>query len=265
MHYGLGTLLEDILDGIARSGGDPDELDADSLATVEEFHTFGPAATAALAEAVGITNHDRVLDVGCGIGGPARTLARSYGCTVTGLDLTEEFCEAARDLNRRARLDDRIDIRNGNALELPFVDGEFSVVWTQHVSMNIEDKTRFYDELRRVVPSDGRLAFFDILAGPNEPIHFPVPWANDPTTSHLASALETQAMVAAAGFRTRSWEDLTAQASKFYAESASIAAAGDRPLGIHLLISDAARKLGNLRRNAEEGRIIVVRCIADAV
>jgi ubiquinone/menaquinone biosynthesis C-methylase UbiE len=210
-------------------------------------------------------NADRVLDVGSGIGGPARLLTREFGCHVTGVDLTDEFCCVARELNRRVGLDDRIDIRRGDALDLPFVDGEFSVVWTQHVSMNIADKQRLYGEMRRVVPPGGRLAFFDVLAGPNQPIHFPVPWAIDDRMSFLASALETQATIASAGFRTQLWEDVTDDAIQFYKE-ASEAAVGTRPiLGLHLVIPNMAEKLLNLKRSAEEGRIIVVRCVAEAV
>lgn len=265
MHYSRGGLMESILNGLSESGHNPDDLDAEALAPLEEFHTFGQQATVALAEATGITADDRVLDVGCGIGGPARLLARRYGCPVVGVDLTQEFCDVAADLNRRVGLDDRVEIRRADALDLPCGDGEFSVVWTQHVSMNIEDKQRFYGELRRVVPTGGRLAFFDILAGPTQPLHFPVPWAGDENVSFLASALETQVMVAAAGFRTRSWEDLTAEATVFYAAMRQLAPSTGPPLGLHLVIPDAAAKGANLRRNAEEGRVIVVRCVADAV
>lgn len=263
MHYSRGGLMKSILDGLNESGHDPDALDAEALAPLEEFHTFGREATIALADAAGITENDRVLDVGCGIGGPARLLARRYGCPVVGIDLTEEFCDVAIDLNRRVGLDDRVEIRRADALDLPFADGEFSVVWTQHVSMNIEDKPRMYAEMRRVVPTGGRLGFFDILAGPTQPIRFPVPWASDENVNFLASALETQVMVAAAGFRTRLWEDTTTQATRFYRAMGMPTPAP--PLGLHLIVPNVPEKGANLRRNAEEGRIIVVRCVAEAV
>ncbi len=265
MHYSRGDLMESILDGLVETGHDPDSLDADDLATFEEFHTFGRTASIALADAAEISKDDRVLDVGCGIGGPARLLARHYGCQVVGIDLTEEFCAVATDLTKRVGLSHQVEIRRGDALDLPFIDGEFSVVWTQHVSMNVADKARLYSEVRRVVPTGGRLAFFDILAGPNQPIHFPVPWASDEKVSFLASALETQVMVAAAGFRTQLWEDTTADALKVYAGMSKVDAASAPPLGPHLIIPNMAEKGLNLRRNVEEGRIIVVRCVAEAV
>jgi len=265
MHYSRGNLMEMIDVGLAESGLDPQHLEFDTLAPIEEFHAFGRAATVALAGAVELSKADRVLDVGSGIGGAARLIARDFGCHVTGVDLTDEFCRVARELNRRVGLDEQIDIRRGDALDLPFVDGEFSVVWTQHMSMNIADKQRLYAEMRRVVPPGGRLAFFDILAGPNQPIHFPVPWAKDERVSFLASALETQAIIASAGFRTQLWEDVTEDAIDFYKLGSALTPGALPPLGLHLVIPNLAENLANLKRNAEEGRIIVVRCVAEAV
>lgn len=263
MHYSRGNLMEMIDVGLAESGLDPQHPKVETLASLEELHTFGRSATVTLAEAVDLDKADRVLDVGSGLGGPARLLTRDFGCHVTGIDLTDEFCRVARELNRRVGLEDQIDIRCADALDMPFIDGEFSVAWTQHVSMNIADKPRFYGEMRRVVPPGGRLAFFDILAGPNQPIHFPVPWAADDRVSFLASALETQAIMASAGFRTQLWDDVTEGAIRYYKASSEMQETP--PLGPHLVVPNMAEKILNVKRNAEEGRIIVVRCVAEAV
>ena len=182
-NYTRGGLQQAVLDAIVADGYDPDDLDPEALAPAEEFHTFGRAATVALAEAASITADDRVIDVGSGLGGPARYLARVHGCHVVGVDLTQELCDVAADLTRRVGLSDRVEIRQGDALALPFPDGSFDVAWTQHVSMNIADKAGFYAEMRRVLRPGGRLAFFDLLSGPDQPIHFPVPWAEDPASS----------------------------------------------------------------------------------
>ena len=141
-HYTVGNLQEAVLAAIRESGNDPDRLDPEALVGIEEFHTLGRQGTIALAEAAQIKATDKVLDVGSGLGGPARYLARQYGCHVTGVDLTAEFCDVAKDLNRRVGLADKIDIQQGNALDLKFDDGSFDVVWTQHVTMNISDKTK---------------------------------------------------------------------------------------------------------------------------
>jgi len=263
-NYTRGGLHQSVLDAIVADGYDPDDLDPEALAPAEEFHTFGRAATVALAEAASITVDDRVIDVGSGLGGPARYLARVHHCQVVGIDLTQELCDVATDLTRRVGLGDRVEIRQGDALALPFADGSFDVAWTQHVSMNIADKAGMYAEMRRVVRPGGRLAFFDLLSGPEQPIHFPVPWAEDPASSALATVAETRDLVAAAGFEIRTWEDLTADAVDFYASLAA-GPPPDKNLGLHLLIHDMPTKGANLKRNVEEGRLTLIRCVATAI
>jgi SAM-dependent methyltransferase len=260
-HYTRGDLLATVLRALTDAGLDPDKLDPSSLAPAEEFHLLGRTATVALAERAAITELDLVLDVGCGIGGPARYLAANLGCQVTGIDLTQELCDVAAELTRRVGLDDKVTIRQANALDLPFDDDAFDVVWTQHVSMNIEDKARLFSEMRRVLITGGRLAFFDLLAGPNQPIHFPVPWADDPSVSFLATPDETRALLDAAGFRVRSWEDLTHEAVGFLRQLAG----PPGPLGPHLLVPDMPTKAANLRRSIDESRLVLVRAVADAV
>lgn len=263
-HYTIGHLQNAVMAALIEAGHDPDRLDVEALAPAEEFHTLGRPATIALADAAKITPTDKVLDVGSGLGGPARLLARRYGCHVSGIDLTAELCEVAKDLTRRVGLSDKVDIRQGNALDLPFESGSFDVAWTQHVSMNIADKAKLYAEMRRVTKVGGRLAFFDILAGSKQPIHFPVPWADDQTTSFLATVDETRANLKEAGFAVRIWEDVTQEAATFY-EQLSKAPPVRTPLGLHLLIPNMPVKGANLKRNVDEGRIVVARCVADAI
>lgn len=263
-NYSRGGLQDAVLAAIVADGFDPDDLDPEALAPAEEFHTFSRAGTIALADAAGVTEDDRVIDIGSGLGGPARYLARNRGCRVVGIDLTAELCDVAADLTRRVGLADVVDIRQGNALDLPVEDGSFDVAWTQHVSMNIADKERFYAEARRALRPGGRLAFFDLLAGPNQPIHFPVPWAEDPSSSALADVERTRALVTAAGFEIQLWEDLTDEAIGFYASLAA-GPQSDQHLGLHLLIADMPTKGANLKRNVEEARLALVRCVAVAV
>jgi MPBQ/MSBQ methyltransferase len=265
-HYTRGNLLGLMLDALRSAGLDPDHLDPEALAPLEEFHTLGREATVALAEAAGVVEGEEVLDVGCGVGGPARLLARAFGARVTGIDTTQEFCTTAVDLNARTGLSGRIDIEQGDALALPFPDAAFDVVWTQHVSMNIADKARFYQELRRVVRRGGRLAFFDIVAGPNQPLHFPVPWSETPALSFLVPAEEVRRLVEEAGFSVQRWEDTSAEAMSFFEQlTARTAGPGGLPaLGIHVLIRDFATKAANARRNLAEDRIRLLRAVCAA-
>jgi ubiquinone/menaquinone biosynthesis C-methylase UbiE len=256
---------EAILEAIRAAGADPEKFDAAILERMEEFHSLGRVATVALAEKAAITAADAVLDVGCGIGGPARYLAGTFGASVTGIDLTAEFCDIARDLNRRTGFGDRIDIRQADALDLPFPDASFDVVWTQHVAMNIADKPALYRELRRVARPGGRLAFFDIVGGSGEPLQFPVPWADTPDLSHLIPVDEVHAAVTAAGFHIDSWEDLTEAAAEFFAKLAGGPPPNASPLGLALFVPDFPAKAANVGRNIAEGRIRMIRCIASAV
>ena len=184
-HYARGDLAARILEALRAAGKDPDALTTDDLAPIDQLHIRGKEATLELAHRAGLTSGTRVLDIGGGLGGPARTLASEFGCTVEVLDFTEEFCRAGEHLTTRTGLSNQVSFRHGNALEMPYPDARFDVVWTQHSSMNIADKERLYAETQRVLRPGGRLALHEILAGPVSPIHFPVPWARDPDLGSL--------------------------------------------------------------------------------
>jgi ubiquinone/menaquinone biosynthesis C-methylase UbiE len=165
-HYKQRALGEAILAALKAAGKDLDHLTPDDLAPVDEFHSGGRNATVRLAQLAHINRSDRVLDVGCGIGGPSRYLASNFGCQVTGLDFTAEFIALAAMLAQRTRLADKVTYRQGDALDLPFADASFDVVWSQNAAMNIADRYRLYGEMRRVLVAGGRLALQEIAAGP---------------------------------------------------------------------------------------------------
>ncbi len=149
-YYDGPEILGDLDDALRQAGLDPDALDPDDLAAVDEFHARGRAATVALAALAGVRRDERVLDVGAGIGGPARFLATRYGARVTALDATPRFAAACERLTRSVGLTDRVDTVCGDALALPFTDGSFDLAWVQAVAQNIEAKERFVAELARV-------------------------------------------------------------------------------------------------------------------
>jgi SAM-dependent methyltransferase len=251
-HYSRAEALPKILARIDEiSAGD---LSPDVLAPLDQFHSGGLAATRDLANLAAIRPGETVLDVGCGVGGPARVLAAEHGARVRAVDLSPAYVEIGRALSKKSGI--AVTFQTANALELPFADASFDLVWTQHASMNIADKPRFYRELRRVLRPDGRLAFHDLLAGEKPgPLEFPVPWADRAEESFLIEASALRKLLANCGFRERVWQDRTA-ATLAYFEKMAPPSAPAPPLGTHLLLGPGFPAMAaNIRRNMAEGRL----------
>ena len=259
-HYSRGDLLARFERALREAGKNPAQFAADDIASADQFHTGGKPATLELARLAGIRKESEVLDVGGGVGGPARTLATEIGCRVTVLDLTEEFVETGRELTSRTGLSDRIQFEEGDALRLPFPDSTFDVVFTQHASMNIEDKAGLLREAHRVLRSGGSYAFHDIMAGPVQPLHFPVPWSMAPDNSFLESPPTVRALLGGQGFREIAWHDESANALKYFQErAASAQKSGPSTMTVRLLLGDKAPKmLENLALNFAEHRVVVI-------
>jgi len=268
-HYAPGDLTAAVLGALRAAGKDLDHLTPTDLAPLDQYHIGGIGTTRDLARLAGIGDGIRVLDVGGGIGGPARLLADEFGASVTVLDLTAEYCRVGAMLTERTGLTERVTFRQGDALDLPFEDGQFDLVWTQHSSMNIEDKGRLYGEIHRVLRPGGRLAILEAMAGPNQPIQFPVPWARDPAISFLQTPAAVRAILATTGFQVTAWNDLTdtirANAARPAAPSPGANPASDPPpLGIHLLVGPEFPIMArNYARNCAEGRVVVIQGILD--
>jgi ubiquinone/menaquinone biosynthesis C-methylase UbiE len=263
-HYARRDLLRSIDSALAAAGKDLERLAPEDLAPVDAFHIRGREATLELARLAAPAPGTRVLDVGCGLGGSARHLAAAHGCIVTGIDLTAEYIDVARNLTERVGLGDRVQFRQASALDLPFADAAFDVVWTEHTQMNIADKRAFYAEIARVLAPNGRLAFHDVFAGEGGEPYFPAPWAEDRSISHLVPPESVRELLEALGFSIRDWADKTsASRDSFAAAVRKLHASGPPGLGLHLLMgSNAAIKVENTLRNLTEKRVCVVQAIA---
>jgi ubiquinone/menaquinone biosynthesis C-methylase UbiE len=264
-HYGRGGLLDRVLAALQEAGKDLDNLSIDDLAPIDELHSRRRLATEHLAAMVAPRPGERVLDIGSGLGGPARYLAKACGCRVTGIDLTAEFVATAAELARRTGLADRVQFWQGSALSLPFSDASFDLAWSQNVAMNIADRPRYYAEMRRVLKPAGRLAIQDVAQGPGGVPHYPVIWADTPATSFLRTPEETRALLEAAGFQVLAWQDNTdAAIAETQAERARAAASGTvQPiLGVHVVVGPTFRdKARNGHRNMRENRIRLINAV----
>jgi SAM-dependent methyltransferase len=258
-YWGRDGLAQAILASLTEAGKDLDRLTVDDLAPLDQFHGGGKGATVRLARLAALRQGMRVLDVGGGVGGPARTLAVEFGCHVTAVDLTTSYVQAAEMLTARLRLGDRVTHRVGNALELPFDDASFDMVWTQNSGMNIAAKERLYEGFHRVLRPGGRLALQEPMAGTLQPPIFPVMWARDAASSFLRPPAEMRALIAAAGFRARAWEDVTAEVAGSGPDSTAPSYSLQS-----LVMGDTLEAISHAgRRNREEGRIVMVQAVFD--
>ena len=258
-YWGRDGLGDAILAALAAAGKDLDALTVDDIGPADHFHSGGKPATDRLARLAAPRAGARVLDVGGGVGGPARTLAVHYGCRVTVLDLTESYVRAGERLTERLRLGDRVRHQVGDALALPFPDGAFDMVWTQNSGMNIEDKERLYAGFHRVLRPGGVLALQEPMAGPGGPLIFPAMWARDASQSFLRPPGEMQALIEAAGFRVRVWDDATAETS------VATPPAALPPYAIpKLIMGDALPAIMAAgQRSRDERRVLVIRAVCD--
>jgi SAM-dependent methyltransferase len=261
-HYRASGLTDRLKTALTAFGPDEQRLTPQQLATLDQFHTRGLAATVELAKLAGIAADMSVLDVGSGVGGPARFLAAAYGCRVTGIDLSEPFVDAARYLTERTGQSERVSFETASALALPFDDGHFDVVLLQHVAMNISDRARLYREIRRVLKLSGRFALYDVVLKDGDP-HYPVPWARTPATSFLLTAAATGEVIEAAGFRTLVWQDDTEAAKAWIAQLRASRSPPSPNLGV-VMGPDFAQLSANLGRSLMEGRLGVLTAVFEA-
>lgn len=265
-HYSEDDRLSQaIANSLTQAGKDLSRLTAADLASVDEFHIGGRKATLEIAAALNLTPEARVLDLGSGLGGPARTLAGTHGCHVTGIDLTPAFCTAATTLSQWVGLADRVRFVQGDATDLPFADASFDAAMTIHVAMNIARKDRMYAEARRVLKPGSRFAVYDVLQGEGGPVIYPVPWARTPEISHLATPDEMRALLTGAGFLVLSVEDSTdAALAWFQAIAARLAEGGPTVTFQTFLGNDFPTMARNQVANVRERRIRTVTYICEA-
>jgi len=265
-HYTRGTLLVTIFDALRQMGKDPDRLSTSDLAAADEFHAGWRAMTAELGKDLALAPGMHLLDVGSGIGGPARYFAEAHGCRVTGIDLTEEFVRVAEELTRRCGLAGLASFRQASALDLPFAAGTFDAATLIHVGMNVADKAAVFANVRRVLKPGGLFAVYDLMQVQEGAIPYPMPWAQTAATSFVEAPETYRRLLAAAGFEPGREENRRELVLKLAREMREKAAAhGAPPLGAHTLMGPASRdRLANIMGTLERGTLAPIEMIVRA-
>ena len=266
-YYTRGRLEDSMLQALTRAGKDLGNLTHGDLSALDEFHVGGREATQELAAQMELRPGLHLLDVGSGIGGPARYFAAEHGCRVTGIDLTEEFVFVSRSLTRRTKLDRAVEFLHGSALALPFGTANFDRAYTIHAGMNIADKPGLFREVRRVLKPEGLFAIFDLMRIAEGPMRYPVPWALTEETSFVAYVNDYRETLAAAGFHITHERHRGAFALEFMQRVMErVAQDGPPALGLHLLMGEPTRlMLSNVHAMIQEGVLEPIELFARAV
>jgi ubiquinone/menaquinone biosynthesis C-methylase UbiE len=263
-HYGRGDLVGRLRAALLADGVDPDHPTIAALAPYDHFHGRGLEATEELADLLTVSPDDHILDVGCGIGGPARYLAERFGARITGIDLTAEFCEVARHLTTALGMEDRVDFKQGDALAMPFGDVSFDGAYSMNVSMNIADKAGFYAEIHRVLRPGGWLVLSEIAQGPGGAPAYPTPWARTAKSSFLATPQQTREGLEAAGFAVSSLRETAEQSLAYGDRSRAMVERGEKPphRAVMLIHGDLAKEaMANTARGLAEARIVPIEVV----
>ena len=266
-HYEQEQLVERIRAALELAGLAENFLTLEQLAPIDHFHSRGIAGTEEMAGDLKVCSGDRMLDLGSGLGGPARYFARKFDCHVQGIDLTQSFVDAAKFLTVRAGLSSKVTFDCGDATALPYTDASFDVVVTQHVAMNIKNKDRLYSEAYRVLKPGGQFALYDIVAGERGSVHFPVPWSDGLETSFLVDPMELRDLLEEQGFKIVGWKDHTDQAIEWFAEiakkQAELKDQNQVPFNIGVVMGPGfGARAANLTRSLKEDKAGVLEVIA---
>lgn len=263
-YYSPNDLYNSIIDGLNEIGKELSEVTLDDLQPVDEFHIRGGVATKELIKLSSFTPDMHILDVGCGVGGSTRRLSHETGCRVTGIDLSDQYIDAAERLTQLLSMQERVKFHAASALALPFNDNAFDGAWSIQMNMNVEDKLSWLKELHRVLKPGGRAVLYEVCGSKNSPVHFPVPWAQDSSMSFLVPPESFRDVMSCAGFDIDVWNDKTDLAQKAFAHMTEPAGEPDLPeLGVHLLVgNDILTKAYNLHRNLDEERVSLIETVA---
>lgn len=264
-HYEHGSLIKVIEDGFNREGKAPSDLTLDDMSVIDEFHIGGRQASEEFLDQLQLEERSLVLDVGCGLGGPARFVASRFGCLVSGIDLTQEYVDTGNVLSNWVGLDKKVILQQGSAMALPFPDGQFDAAYMMHVGMNIADKKSLFSEVFNVLKPGGIFGIYDVMQVGSGEMEYPAPWAASENTSALASPQDYRTGLKEAGFNILATRERGDFAVEFFENiKRRMMEMTEEPLlGLHVLMGrDAKTKVANVLTSIKEGSIAPVELIA---
>lgn len=264
-HYGSGQLLARLNAALIDDGVDPNRPSIEALTPYDQFHGRGLEATEEIARSIRAAPTDQILDIGSGIGGPARYFASHFGCRVTGIDLTPEFCAVGNHLTRLLGLEDRVRLDVGDALAMPFADARFDGAYSMNVSMNIADKAGLYREIFRVLKPGACLVLSEIAKGEGGELSYPTPWASSARTSFLSTPEEIRRGLMEAGFEAIELQTKLEESLAYGARSREMVARGEKPphRAVMLIHGElAAQAMANVARGLSEGQTTPIEVVA---
>lgn len=210
-HYTHGNLFNTIIQKLIELGYDLEQLSHLDLTPIDQLHSAGIESTQLIFQHSNFKQGQNIIDIGCGLGGPARYVANNFNVNVTGIDLTTEFIDVGNKLSKKVNLDELVNLILGDAQSLPEIeDKTYHHAYTMHAGMNIKNKLKCYKEAHRLLKNNGTLMIFDItLAKQNTRLNFPLPWADEQSYSFLETIEKYQTNLNSVGFKIVNEIDLT--------------------------------------------------------
>ena len=215
-HYGNDGIVSRIVSALADAGFDTNDLEPNVFAGADEFHIGGRKGSEYVAKALDLESGQRLLDIGSGIGGPARFIANTLDVTVEGIDLTPEFVEAAVEITEMVGMTEQVSFEVGSATSIPFEDDTFDASTMLHVGMNISDKELLFSEMARVTKPDGSIVVYDVMRTGEDDLVFPMPWSSTTEFSFVEPVDVYVAAAEKAGLKLVTVDDYAEVARSFF-------------------------------------------------
>jgi SAM-dependent methyltransferase len=259
---GVSTTIDRLLeaaippDGAGAGAGAGVKVTAEQLDRLDQFHLGGLGAVDRMLPSLRIGTDSTVIDVGSGLGGPARRIAELSGATVVGVDITEEYVDAARALTRRVGLEGRVSFQHSGIAEHQ-PTSPYDAAVTMHVQMNVADKAAWFSAIAARLGPGARLATWEVVSAGSVALTYPMPWSMDGSDSHVVSPDELLSAITSAGFSTLAWVDDTEWVKDWLAA----AFGGSQPAGpgIAMLIDDGLTRVINVSSAVQSGAVQIYR------